>query len=211
MSNIFEREDIKAQTKFYRMTDIQLKELDINILRLDDITLFKKCLSQINSEEELLILGGLTNKIFRYFLDLELRYQGISSTSNPRNEIDLLDIEESKKVELRKVNSFLNGNSKLTRNPSSSVILDCFKELKNALEIFGRKNYILDSDIIRIEKFVTNKKFSFLMESSNILFDFVKAANKILHTEEHKEIKNYLAHPRQQITKQVTSISNDIL
>lgn len=210
LSNIFDNKKIREVTSFFRMTSNEIKELDIDILRTDDIVLFKNCLDGITSEIEILILGGITNKIFRYFLDINLRYLGISSKLIPSEEIDFLKYENTEKNELKKISSFLKKNSMLSRLPGTDIIIECFDKLRRATEIFGIKNYIEKSHIDKFLEYSTNMSYSFELHSDNIYFDFVNSANKILYTSEYEGLKNYLSHPRQQITKQITSIGNDL-
>lgn len=210
LSNIFDNSEIRKITSFYRMTSSEIKELDIDVLRTDDIVLFKKCIEEISTEEEVLILGGITNKIFRYFLDINLRYLGISSQMNPAEEIVLLNYNPSEIDELLAINRFIKRNSMLNRYPNTTTIIECFTKLKRAIEIFGVMEYIHDKHIKNMRLLSKDSNYSFDMTSSNIYFEIINSANKILYTDEFKGLKNYLAHPRQQITKQITSISNDI-
>ena len=210
LSNVFENDEIRNLTIFYRMTSNEIKELDIDVLRTDDLVLFRKCINEISTEDEILILGGITCKIFRYILDIKLRFQGISSKQVPSEEIKLLNLDEDQKEELNQISLFLKRNSILSRMPNTETIVECFEKLKRACDIFDIKDYITERNIKMCKELSTNKNYSFDLNSDNIYFDFVNSANKILYTDDYKGLRNYLSHPRQQITKQITSIGNDL-
>lgn len=210
LSNIFENEKLRNLSTFYRMTSTNISQFDIDILRIDDISLFKRCFCNIKNAEDVIILSGIVYKIFRQFVDIKHRFTGNLYSNYVHEDIKSLDLDKVPINRLLKLNDQINhiGKDSKTINFSNALLL--IEMLCESINLLGFGEYIKLSEVTKLnilksEKFIVDE-----LQSSDIYFEMIDAANDILHRGILPEIRNYLAHPRQQITKQITSLSNDL-
>lgn len=211
LSNIFESDEIKPITSFYRMSSTAVTEYDINILRIDDFTLFKNCTQKIHNEDDLLVVSGIICKMFRQFVDLKLRLKGVMFKDKPSEDIKALSLTEIEEQNLLDINRKITDITKDICNYNVNEATNLFKLLFKALKILNFDDFLEESVIIRLSQFTGTKTISDSLNIQDIYFDMIDAVNDIFYRNAYPELRNYLAHPRQQITKQITSISNDYI
>lgn len=210
LSNIFERDDLKLTTAFYRMSSTEVTEYDINVLRIDDFTLFKNCTKDIQTEDDLLIVSGIIPKIFRQFIDLRLRLKGIMFNDKQCDDIIAIGLDKTDEDALLDINRNINKICKDTGKYNIDNAVNLFKYLFEGLSRLKFDEFLTESDIDNLKHYSGNKNISGPLKSKNIYFDMIDAINDVFYRNSYPELRNYLAHPRQQITKQITSISNDL-
>lgn len=210
LSNIFENEELRNLSAFYRMTSTNISQFDIDILRIDDISLFKRCFCNIKDAEDVIILSGIVYKIFRQFVDIKHRFTGKLYSNFVHKDIKDLDLDKESIKRLLELNDQINhiGKDSKTINFSNSLLL--IELLCESMNLLGFGEYIELSEVTKLKKLNSEKCIVDELKSSDIYFEMIDAANDILHRGILPEIRNYLAHPRQQITKQITSLSNDL-
>jgi len=209
LSNIFHQDELGHLTAFFRMSSTELKEYELNSLRIDDLTLFKKCYQNLSTSDELLILSGIVPKIFRQFIDLSLRIRAILFQNKPSEDIKALKLEENKEKQLLGINRDMNKISKNVNKLNVEEAKKLITLLHEATVLLGFQEYLTKDELSDIADFTGYKKISDDLTSNDIFFDMIDAVNDVFYREKLPEIREYLAHPRQQITKQITSISND--
>ena len=193
------------------MSSTELREYDINILRIDDLTLFKKCINEVSNGDELLILSGIVPKIFRQLIDLKLRIKGILFEDKIVEDIENMNLEEPIKKQLLTLNTKINRAFKKINKFDGNKSKEIISYLKSAVDLLGFNDFLSEDELRGLDTYNTEKNISDNLKSENILFEMVDAANDVIYRNLFPEIKNYISHPRQQITKQITSLSNDFL
>src|SRR5690606_15048896 len=110
---------------------------------------------------EFLVLGGLIPKIFRYIIDIQLRFQGFSGIISAKQgencvkkEIEKLSLSQTIKKELQISRQFIN---KLFESNNFKVkdVISGIVELKKVTGLLGIKEYISNAILIEL-----NNKFS---------------------------------------------------
>lgn len=210
LSNIFENDELREISAFYRMTSNKVTEFDIDILRIDDISLFKRCFCDVKNADDVIILSGIVYKIFRQFVDIKHRFTGRLYSNYVHMDIKELDMDKDAIKRLLELNDEINRLGKDSKSINFSKALLLIELLCESMNLLGFGDYIDSSEIAKLRSLSTDKTIVDELQSSNIYFEMIDAANDILHRGLLPEIRNYLAHPRQQITKQITSLSNDL-
>jgi len=206
ISNIITNKELKNITKVLKLNQSGFETIDIELFKLDDIALFKKCLNEMRFKEELILLSRLYNKIFREFLDLKLRINGNPICENPGVEIDKLQIENDSKIELHKFSDEFCSHER-KKHPSFDNSKIGLKSLKQAITLLGFNDYITNNDIEKVETLLDKNE-----NNSSSIFTIIEIIVEILNTEEIKynEFINYLNHPRVSYTKNIIASSLDI-
>ncbi len=209
LSNIFHNDVVYPLTAFYRMNSDEVREYDMDVLRLDDIALFKKCFDMIDSEDRLLILSGIAPKILRHMLDFKIRLKGLMFNDKPVEDIESLDLNEEDNECLRNVNKNINKWSKKLSKYNSKKALEIIEQFQLGITILGFGEYLTQSDIDNVRGYVGTKNIQDDLSGGDIYFDMIDAVNDVLYRGDLPELRDYISHPRQQITKQITSLSSD--
>lgn len=208
ISNLFEDLDMKDKTIIFKITPQKISEVPIDILNTDDITLFKQALMELSCIEELRSLHLIINKIFRLLLDIKLRINGISSFSNPSDEIIKLDISSEEKDKLQEISNYFSGDLR-SDNVSNEQILKGLELLNEASSILGFEGYITDKIINQATKIVEDKIEKGKID--NPKFEMLNLISNVLEKKEEKyqNYQNYIMHSRNQITQTITALSLD--
>jgi wobble nucleotide-excising tRNase len=209
LSNIFDNQSIRLQTSFFRMNSTEIREYSLDCLRIDDIALFKRALERVASEDELLIVSGIVNKIFRHFLDFLVRARGHLFNENPVDDIALLKVKVTQRKRLKQINRKISDIRKKGSGYDTKEAVELISLLQEALTILGFGDYIETSTITGLSRLIGSKNIKDELSGSDIYFDMIDAVNDVLYRNTFPELRGYLEHPRHQITKQITSISND--
>ena len=167
---------------------------------MDDIALFKECLSQLKYKFQPIDLSSIYLKIFRVFLDLSLRIKGIPDTSNPAVEIEKLGLDGSEKKQLKDIHKDLCSISK-NDNVDFTKALEGLEKLKMALDIIGFE-YIHNEDIEQAKSLLEK-----MAEYGNDIFYILKEINLILKNTQDNKYVDYLNHPRNSFTQNILATS----
>lgn len=210
ISNLFENNDLKDEAIFFKMTPQKVTQKDIDILRVDDIVLFKTALNNLKTSDDLLILSGIVYKIFRHLLDIKNRISGNLFKNKPSEDIDQLLLKDLDKKRLKKISSDINDYTKHKSRFDINVAKELICKLREGLTLLGYEDFVTKDNCEKIKDFDSDKTILDELEASNIYFEIINNANDVIYRGAYPDIKDYLSHPRQQITKQITSISADM-
>lgn len=214
MSNILEDEQLRKYTKLYEITSDTFKDIPLDVLKSDDVSLYTNYLKSMTSYDQLGYIYWLSSKIARYFLDLRLRFNGIMSAQSMSLEIDLLDLVESEKHELQQNFNILSETCK-KKNLTVKSIIESFISVNQILKILGFPQLVNQSTIKQFEQY-ENEIVKISEESINVYDELLVYARGIHFYEGTdralQEMKNYINHPRNQITESmlVLKASKDI-
>jgi ABC-type multidrug transport system ATPase subunit len=205
MSNILESEHLQKITKLYELTSESLNEVPVYILKADDLSIYTKYIEGITTYHQLDKIYWLTSKIARYFLDLRLRFRGLMSIQNMSLEIPLLDVSDNDKSRLQQ---HFNSLSSICSKPNIIVeeAITSFENLNSIVKILGFPEVISKQNI---DKFIPNKKDQIkLSDNSKDIIEQILIFGRIIHFNDGtnkvlKEMKNYIDHPRNQITESI--------
>lgn len=201
LSNIFDNSKLKENTVIYKLTEDNIKEIPIDYIKTDDISLFRLALDKCSNIAELKCLNRITLKIFRIIIDLRLRFYGISDTSEVG--VNKLPIETDKK---KKLQEYSNQISKVARQdePNLNDILNSIKYIKETTELFGMCNYITTENIDNIEKLISEDDEK---ELENDIFILIDSIGRFLKTTSNEVMKNYVEHTRVSYTRNLIGLS----
>ncbi|MGN1324334.1 MAG: AAA family ATPase [Bacilli bacterium] len=206
ISNIITNEELLCDTKIVKIYPNKIREMNIDLFKLDDIALFKKAIENLRYNSQLINLSSLYNKIFREFLDLKLRLSGFPLNGNPKEEICSLNIEQVKKEILIKNNTKICDCSK-DINVTLEKAKEGFELLVDSINMLGFCDYLSEEDRNRVLSL--NDESEYTMEDIDII---VSEVSQILKNEDilKNQYKNYINHPRISFTKNILSTSMDI-
>ncbi len=206
LSNLFNK-DLLDNVTFYHLLSDSIKEIDPNILNYDDLTLYKKALLQVSTFEEFSILATINIRMYRYFLDHYMRITGVPSTDNPKNEIEKLNIDNSKKEKLNEINVFIEGKCKDLKCTNNKLVLT-FEKLNDLISILGYPKLIDDKEMAKIKEFDNNFVRDLKYSGDNIIFQilFWVSCAMLYKDNNYKDIKNYVSHPRHQMTSSIVGV-----
>ena len=95
LSNIFDNPDMSLITEVYKFCDTKFKPVSLEILNVDDITLYKFGIKKAKYINDVKALATLNCKLFRILIDLKARFQGTPISSNV--DVEAILIDEDKK------------------------------------------------------------------------------------------------------------------
>lgn len=202
ISNIISNKKFIENSVIYRLTAHSIHKLDFHYFKLDDIALFKECLSKMQCQHQLIEMSLIYFKIFRIFLDLTLRIKGIPDLENPAIEIKKLNKDKRIEKELKGISQKLCLMSR-AKKIKYECALDGLIELKKAIVLLGYE-YILDEEIERARSLSSQD-----IEYENDIFFILREINDILKNSTHKNYVDYLRHPRISFTQNIISTSMD--
>lgn len=203
ISNIFEKEEMKNITEIYKLNSDSFKKIPIDWIKTDDVSLFRILLDNIQSVNEIYVLNGILNKMFRVILDIKLRFYGISLTNDIG--IDHLILDEEQKKVLKNASRHIVKTSR-KNNPTFEDIFESFQLLKQSAEILDFKNYITQEHLNKICDVI---KSNSNVDSDCMLFEVVKTVNNFLKNDSDQDMKNYIEHTRNSYTKNIIGLSLD--
>lgn len=206
-SNLIDNNDIKC--KLYEIFSDKINEIPMSTLKEDDLSLFKKEIQNVDKISDVSRIYWMSSKIARTFLDFKLRTLGIASTENLSEEIVKLEISEKDKGQLQKEFNFLS-NACRRKDPLIKDVLKIFSSLNIIVGMLGFDNFITESELQKIINLGEENCVMFDAASSNTRQEIILNAREI-HFDENpdkvmREIKNYINHPRHQITESLLVI-----
>lgn len=201
LSNLFNDESVDF-VKLYRLYGNKAEIVDYNLLNYDDLTLYKRGLKTVSNSYEFSLLAMLNLRIFRYFLDLRSRIEGSPDTGNPAPCIDNLSFDEQTRNKLKKHNKIFSNVIRDT-NATNESLFESFKFLKEAIELLEFPQLLSKDEIIKLSSYKNDNVKTFNGETTNFIFDILSWVKEITLTnkDSYVDIKHYLDHPRQQLTK----------
>ena len=201
LSNIFNDPEMKNDTVIYKLSDSNIKEIPIDYIKTDDISLFKMAVEKCSNVTELKCLNRITIKIFRIIIDIRLRFYGISDTSEVG--VQLLPINSSDKDILQKYSNHLSTVAR-EKNPKLKDILEGIKYIKNTADLFGMVDFITNDNIEEIEKIIKENKEEKIEDD---LFVMIDSIGRFLNTTKNKTMKGYVEHTRVSYTRNMIGLS----
>jgi hypothetical protein len=200
LSNIFENPEMREITSIYKLSSKEIKEIPIDFIKTDDITLFRNLLDSISNLRELNIINSILIKMFRILIDLKLRFNGFSSS----NAIDIckLPYDKETKTKLQKIS---NKICSCGRNPDASYteIFDSLEKLYEACLILGFDNFILDSHLDKVKNIIEN---NIDCEEIGDLFEIVNSLKIFLENTTDDDMKNYINHTRNSYSRNIIGL-----
>lgn len=205
ISNIITNLDLQNCTQILKLNSSGYKELEFELFKYDDIALFKKCILNIQFEDQLIDLSSLYNKIFREFLDLRLRIIGKPLNGNPSIEIKQLGLDSATARELQKESDIL---SSYTKNKNIDIIKakSGFQLLLKMIRKIGFQEYLNEDDEKRALNLSRRDTYSY-----DDIYFIVHEISELLKNNDNRydNYKNYLNHPRISYTRNIISTSMD--
>ncbi|MDE8036098.1 AAA family ATPase, partial [Erysipelothrix rhusiopathiae] len=197
---------LKDITGIFKINHDGLSEFDIELLFKDDISLFKLILDKIDSIESLSLLPNINLKIFRHFIDLKQRIQGVPQVTGINIKTLLIDDDAKKKC--RDYQS--NNISKFKGKDTSEIdILEVYKDLvslQEVLKVLGFPEVIENSRLEYIKSILDNGISKDFLDP---VFDIISAINNFLLRNTDSDIRNYIMHPRVSFTSNLISMALD--
>ncbi len=201
LSNIFNDPEMKNDTIIYKLSDSSIKEIPIDYIKTDDISLFKMAIDKCSNVPELKCLNRITIKIFRIIIDIRLRFYGISDTSEVG--VQLLPITPEDKEVLQKYSNHLSKVAR-EKNPELKDILEGIKYIKCTADLFGLVGFITDENIKNIEEIIKENKDEGMKDE---IFEMIDSVGKFLNTTTNKVMKGYVEHTRVSYTRNIIGLS----
>lgn len=203
LSSIFNNEHMKSITDIFKLTSNSIDRIPIDFIKTDDITLFRNALDNLTNLMELRVLNRIFIKTFRILVDLKLRFLGKSLTDGIG--IEFLNFSDTIKENLKSISKYI---IKIGRqdNPSDEDIFLAFVKLREAADILGFDDFILESDVSNVENIVKNKI------TGNLDYELFEVINKVaifLKSNSSEEMKNYVNHTRNSYSQNLIALGLD--
>lgn len=208
LSNVFDDIQMNSITEVYRLGTKKIDKVSLDLLKTDDITLFKILVTQIQGMNGFRLLPCIILKVFRLMIDIRLRFNGISSTEGVG--IQSLNVSEVTKGKLQKYSNYFSKNFKGDKVHDDKTILGAMHILKKSAEILGFSELVNDDEIKKIEEIVEAKDIS--DDLDHPCFDIVQQVNDFFVSSHDHDLKEYIRHPRNTFTKNMVTLclNNDI-
>lgn len=200
LSNIFENEKMRNITSIYKLSSSEIKEIHIDFIKTDDITLFRNLLDNLNNLSELKIINSIFIKIFRIMIDLRLRFTGQSFADNIN--IDKLPCDATKIYKLKKINRLLCEVGRKP-NPSYDEIYLAISKLYDSSLILGFEGFILEKHVKKVKQIIEENIDS---EEVGDLFEIIQSLKKFLESASDDEMKNYINHTRNSYSRNIIGL-----
>lgn len=207
LTNLFNKSEITDTTMFH-LTGGSIEEVDFNIINFDDLSLYKNGLNQISSFEEFNLVASLNVRIYRMFLDLLLRMQGIPSNGNPKDEIlSIPGIDKTTKDRLVEENEFVEKYCR-KESATNSELFETFEKTNDFINTLGFPSLIDSTIFENLKKFNNSEIRSNAYSGNVLLFLIIRRALVIANSTEkkYKCLKDYLNHPRTQLTSSIVGV-----
>ena len=194
--------------KLVHLTNKTIKEVDYNIINYDDLSLYQAGIKSVSSYDEFSLVASLNVRIYRMFLDLYLRMKGIPSTNNPKEEIEsIMGLDEDTKNALLERNKILEHVCRDTSSTNKDLY-DSFVATNEFVQKLGFPVLIDKPSFSLLKKYSNNQKRINSYVGDSLLFLIVNRAVSILEStdEKNKQLKDYMNHPRTQLTSSIVGI-----
>ena len=194
--------------KLVHLTSKTIKEVDYNIINYDDLSLYQAGIKSVSSYDEFSLVASLNVRIYRMFLDLYLRMKGIPSTNNPKEEIEsIMELDEDTKNALLECNKLLEHVCRDTSSTNKDLY-DSFVATNEFVQKLGFPVLIDKPSFSLLKKYSNNQKRISSYVGDSLLFLIINRAVSILEStdEKNKQLKDYMNHPRTQLTSSIVGI-----
>ncbi|WP_339031070.1 hypothetical protein [Spiroplasma endosymbiont of Cantharis nigra] len=212
ISNLHENKDERDQTTLLYLHPNECIKLNLNNISHDDLLLFIKSFKEIKDLNDLSIWRWIILKIYRTLLNIKTSLIALNSHKDPNCDIQIIFSEdEINKNRALEINSSINNWSykKVVKVEIVKKNLEELIEFSNLLnlpiklsedeieKVFSEFN--MKDNTLTFEKMIPKDfDFTILYEGYKIIFE-AKKTNKI-------QLKNYILHPKNQITSSLTSL-----
>lgn len=208
LSNVFDDIHMNSITEVYRLGTKKIDKVSLDLLKTDDITLFKILVAQLQGMNGFRLLPCIILKIFRLMIDIRLRFNGTSSTEGVG--IKSLNMLETTKAELQNYSNYLSKSFKGDKVQDDQTILEAMHILKKSAEFLGFGELLNDAEVKKIEDIVKVNDTSDILDHP--CFDIVQQVNDFFISSNDHDLKDYVRHPRNTFTKNMVTLclNNDI-
>lgn len=200
LSNIFENLDMRKITAVYKLSSKEIKEIPIDFVKTDDITLFRNLMDELSNLKELIIINSIFIKMFRILIDLKLRFIGCSSTDDLN--IDKLPYDETV---CKKIKNYSSNFCKVGRspNPTYNEIYESLNNLYDTANILGFDNFILKEHLNKVKNIIDNN-----IEGDEVgdIFEIISSLKKFLDNTSENDMKNYINHTRNSYSRNIIGL-----
>lgn len=201
LSNIFNDPEMKNDTVIYKLSEDKIKEIPVDYIKTDDISLFKLAIDKCSNITEIKCINRITVKIFRIIIDIRLRFFGISDTSEVG--VKLLPINEEIKDTLQKYSNHISRVAR-EKNPNLSDILKSIEYIKITADEFGMTDFITTDNIKKIQSIISENKEEPLKDD---IFEMIDSIGNFLNKTTNKAMKGYVEHTRVSYTRNLIGLS----
>lgn len=203
LSNIFDNPDMSSITEIYKLCDTKFKPVSLEILNVDDITLYKLGIRNAKFIDDVKSLATLNYKTFRILIDLKARFQGTPISSNV--DVEVLLIDKDQKDTLKKISNYF---SKVYKNPNiiDEELVEGFKKIKETCSLLELYELISQEELDNLSSIVTKNEMG---KNESEVFDIINQVSTFIRTTTNMNFKNYISHPRNYFTKNIVTLSLD--
>jgi len=203
LSNVFDDPDMSSITEVYKFCDTKFKPVSLEILNVDDITLYKLGIKNAKYINDIKALATLNCKTFRILIDLKARFQGTPISSNV--DVEALLIDKEKKDKLRAISNYF---SKVYKNPDiiDAELLESFNKIKEACSLLDLYELISQEELDNISSIIGKDEIG---ENDSEVFDIINQVSIFIRTTSNMNLRNYINHPRNYFTKNIVTLSLD--
>lgn len=207
LSNLFGSNNIQY-VELFHLYSKGIESVDPEIINYDDLSLYKKGLLSIKTKQEFCQIAMLNTRIYRMFLDLYSRMKGAPSNANPADEIECLpDIDDVAKNRLKELNREIVKKCR-DKKATNKDLFESFLLINEFVTILHFPELISGDEINGLRNYSDNDLKDANCDGESLLFDIISRANTILQTEnqKYKSIKDYMNHPRTQLTSSIVGV-----
>ena len=203
LSNIFDNPDMSLITEVYKFCDTKFKPVSLEILNVDDITLYKFGIKKAKFINDVKALATLNCKLFRILIDLKARFQGTPISSNV--DVEAILIDEDKKAKLREISNYF---SKVYKKPDiiDAELMESFNKINETCSLLELYELISQEELDNISSIISKNEFG---ENDSEVFDIINQVSKFIRTTTNMNLRNYISHPRNYFTKNIVTLSLD--
>ena len=203
LSNIFDNPDMSLITEVYKFCDTKFKPVSLEILNVDDITLYKFGIKKAKYINDVKALATLNCKLFRILIDLKARFQGTPISSNV--DVEAILIDENKKAKLREISNYF---SKVYKKPDiiDAELMESFSKINETCSLLELYELISQEELDNISSIISKNEFG---ENDSEVFDIINQVSKFIRTTTNMNLRNYISHPRNYFTKNIVTLSLD--
>lgn len=203
-SNLFDKKI--EQVKLYELYPDEIKEVDLNVLKLDDVSLFIQAINDMKDIADISTVYFLANKTARYFLDLRTRIGGSNKELEIKEEIALLELNDKEKSLLQNNFNFLSEYCR-KKNINIEEVKTIFFSLNIILKTLGFPELVTKNTFEFLNTFDDKVKLIHEIKPKNIVQEILVNAKVLLFDDNDPyNIKKYIEHPRHQLTESLMVI-----
>ena len=142
------------------------------------------------------------------FLDLYLKIHGYPSNGNPKNEIlSIAGIDEEIRKHLLDNNLYIEEFCRKT-TASNDQLFETFSKTNEFITLLGFPSIIDKTTFEKLKEYKNSNVRELKYSGTNLLFLIIRRASAIFNSTDpkYKCIKDYLNHPRTQLTSSIVGV-----